>query len=168
MREIDFTLDLPGPPMAVGEPLAPAPTGPIGDASPRSGEEAESFEALYRTLLEKERRLVSLLSEQERRLEAQVVRERRLEGILAPSEEEQRARYARLNEFLRQVMERSEHAAATALSRAEAAAEQPREQARRDCEAWRRTSGRRLSLLAGTIALLLACQAVAVGYALWR
>jgi hypothetical protein len=54
------------------------------------------------------------------------------------------------------------------LTRAETAAEQLRERARRDGEVWRRETGRGLKVLAGTIAILMTLQTAALGFALWQ
>jgi hypothetical protein len=168
MKDIDLSLDLPATPTTVGAPPASKPTEPTEGQDRQSREETESLEALYRMLIEKEQRLVTVLAEQERRLEAQAERDKRLEGLVAPSEQRQQARYARLNEFLRRVMERTEEAAAGALTRAETAAEQLCERARRDGEAWRRETGRGLRVLAGTIAILMMLQTAVIGFALWQ
>jgi hypothetical protein len=166
MKDIDWTLDGPDPITA----LAPA-SKPIGRAEGRDrswSEETESLEALYRLLIEKEQRLLTMLAEQERRLDAQTERDRKLAGLVAPSEQRQQARYARLNEFLRRVMERTEQVATEALARAEAAAEQLRERARRDTEGWRREAGRGLKVLMGTIAILTMLQTALLGVVLWQ
>ncbi len=168
MKDIDLSLELPDPVTTVGAPPASTPAEPTEDDDRPSSEETESLEALYRLLIEKERRLIAMVAEQERRLEAQAERDKRLAGLVAPSEQRQQARYARLNEFLRQVMERTEQAATGVLTRAETAAEQQRERALRDGEAWRREMGRRLTVLAVTIAFLMMLQTAATGLALWQ
>src|SRR5260370_31959356 len=133
MKDMDWSLDVPDSMTA----LAPAstPTGRTEGRERASSEETESLEALYRLLIDKEQRLLTMLAEQERRLDAQAERDKKLAGLVAPSEQRQQARYGRLNEFLRRVMERTEQAATDVLARAEAAAEQLRDQSRRDSEA---------------------------------
>jgi hypothetical protein len=166
MKDIDWSLDGSDPMTAVAPASTPAARTEGRDRA--WSEETESLEALYRLLIEKEQRLITMLAEQERRLDAQAERDKRLAGLVAPSEQRQQARYARLNEFLQRVMERTEQAAASVLTRAETAAEQLRERARRDGEAWRRETGRGLKVLAGTIAILMTLQTVALGFALWQ
>ena len=166
MKDMDMSLDVPDPMTA----LAPAST-PSGRTEGRDrgwSEETESLEALYRLLIEKEQRLLTMLDEQERRLDAQAERDRKLSDLVAPSEEGQQARYARLNEFLRRVMERTEQAATEVLARTEAAAEQLRERGRRETEAWRRKAGRGLKVLVGTIAILTMLQTALLGLVLWQ
>jgi hypothetical protein len=166
MKDMDWSLDVPDSMTA----LAPAytPTGRTEGRERAWSEETESLEALYRLLIDKEQRLLTMLAEQERRFEAQAERDRKLAGLVAPSEQRQQARYARLNEFLRRVMERTEQAATDVLARGEAAAEQLRERARRDTEAWRREAGRGLKVLMATIALLTMLQTALLGLALWQ
>jgi hypothetical protein len=165
MKDFDWSLNVPDSMTA----LAPAST-PNGRTEGRDrvwSEETASLEALYRLLIDKEQRLLTMLAEQEGRLEAQAERDKKLATLVAPTEQRQQARYARLNEFLQRVMERTEQAATDALARAEAAAEQMRERARRDGEAWRREAGRGLTVLVGAIAILMTLQIVILGFALW-
>jgi hypothetical protein len=161
--DIDLSLDAPDPGRA-GEPSPPS-TGEGGGRS-QPGEEAECLEALYRLLIEKEQRLIAMLKELEVRLDGQAERDKRLAAMLAPTTEEQSARYERLNGFLRHLMEGTEQAASAILSRAESAAEEHRAQVWRTNEVWRHQVGRRLTLLAALMTILMALQAW--GLVLWK
>ena len=162
MKDLDMNMEASDPVSA----LAPVST-PTARTEGRVGSgETESLEALYRLLIEKEQRLLTMVAEQERRLEGQAERDQKLAGLVAPSEQRQQARYARLNEFLRGVMERTEQAATAVLTRAETAAGQLREQARRDTEAWGREAGSGLRVLMWTMAILLMLQTAVLWFAL--
>lgn len=110
-----------------------------------------------------------MMDEQERRFREQADRETRLEALLAPTEAQQEARYQRLNEFLRELKERTERSIAESAKRSDEASAQTRRESlallKEEVARWRR------HLLIGTLtlaALMLASLGVLLAIATWR
>jgi len=142
---------------------SPAPDALRSEASrARSGEAAKpatqgsDAQSLHLMLLDQQRFLLTMMTEQSLRLREQAERDQNLERMVAPSAQEQKARLERLNEYLRQVKDESDrtcHEFANHTQKACLTLDRVASGLRGELEAWQSLRRKEARLLVGVLIL---------------